>query len=130
MSKTEQYPHLPDVASVLLSDTSLDQVIGSGNRMSDDGQRLEKQIWAVRAESFEQLAELCAKFVEARKKNDLLEDLAKQIQEAAARTQVLGKLHNSAVALRNRAVHFNDLNCDQTAWDALSTVFENRKNRG
>jgi len=122
----QQYPHMAETSTVLLTDTTLEQIVASGNAMADKGQRLEKQIWALRAESIRQLRQIAGQFAAADPNDGQFETLFEQLRQAGDRVQLLSKLWNSAKALSNRANQFADINCGPE-WLQLSEVFAHRE---
>lgn len=109
-----------------LTDTTLDDIKAIGARMALDGDHFERLIWQVRAEAFAQFGDAIAKY-QADEAQTLGSGSVEAVVEAGNRIAELQKLYGSAVALRNRAVHFAEGQMDR--WPALAAVYEARVER-
>ncbi len=116
-----------------LTDNTLADLLAVGDRMARDGQFLEKLIWQIKAEAYAQFKEANGKYLEDESKVQGSGSV-EGVVTAGNHIAELEKLWNSAVALRNRAVHFAADQLDGTEstvgrWPALKQVFEARKTR-
>lgn len=112
-----------------LTDESLKDLIATGNRITDDVERLEKLIWLVRAEAYAQLNDATKAYTKDFEANGILSDAAQKVNEISEYCLQLAKLWEQARQLRNRGVKFNELDHQPDFAKALATVFENRQDR-
>lgn len=112
-----------------LDENSLKDLIDAGNRITDDVERLEKLIWLIRAEAYAQLNEATKAYTADFESNGTLSDPTKKVNEISEYCLQLAALWEQARQLRNRGVKFNELDHQPNFAEALSKVFENRKER-
>jgi hypothetical protein len=114
-----------------LTDQTLADLLAVGDRMSRDGDYLEKLIWQIKAEAYGQFKDATRKYLDDEIKVQGSGSVA-AVVAAGNRITELEKLWSSAVALRNRAVHFGssqlaDTESTSGRWPALKEVFETRR---
>ena len=113
-----------------ITDTTLADIVEIGNRMAQDGQWLEKLIWQIKAEAYQQLDDAALAYSAAMKNTSPTDELVQACNDASARVATLAKLWKQAVDVRNRAVQFGQIDERRTSsYVALSEVFETRKDR-
>lgn len=112
-----------------LDENSLKDLIDTGNRITDDVERLEKLIWLIRAEAYAQLNEATKAYTADFEAHGTLSDATKKVSEISEYCLQLAALWEQARQLRNRGVKFNELDHQPNFAEALSKVFENRKER-
>lgn len=112
-----------------LDENSLKDLIDTGNRITDDVERLEKLIWLIRAEAYAQLNEATKAYTADFAANGTLSEATTKVNEISQYCLQLAALWEQARQLRNRGVKFNELDHQPNFAEALSKVFENRKER-